>query len=68
MTIAWRTLPATTRRRFGKGVPVRMATRELLAPGQDPARGRLRSGQEALIGQRILVRGRKKGFAQRTAA
>ncbi|MCY1528127.1 hypothetical protein D9M68_632220 [compost metagenome] len=48
----------------GKGAPVRMAARELLAAGQDPARRRLRIGQEARVGQQVLVRERGQRLAQ----
>ncbi|MCY1543281.1 hypothetical protein D9M68_790920 [compost metagenome] len=55
---------AARRQRPGKRAPVRMAARELLAAGQNPARGWLRIGQEALVGQQVLVRERGQWLAQ----
>ncbi|MCY1521360.1 hypothetical protein D9M68_561710 [compost metagenome] len=47
----------------GKRAPVRMAARELLVSGQHPARGRLRIGEEALVGEQVFVgqRGQRLG-------
>ncbi|MDT4789250.1 hypothetical protein FQZ97_216450 [compost metagenome] len=58
----WR--PFAGRQRPGKGAPVRMAARELLAAGQDPARRRLRIGQEALVGEQVFVSQRGQWLAQ----
>lgn len=52
MTIAWYTLMGDTTARQRGGQSGRL--RELLAPGQDPASGRSRIGQEVLVGQQII--------------
>ncbi|MCY1209084.1 hypothetical protein D9M72_207260 [compost metagenome] len=55
---------AAGRQRPGERAPVRMAARELLAAGQDPAGGRLRIGQKALIDEQVLVRQGRQRLAE----